>query len=519
MTRMRDIIKRYALSNIVSGLLFMVAPLTWTSPFGVAYLVSAGHGEIPCKKVLPGAIIGCLIGKGGFGAFMGGLIGYVLSYMFHLRASWNPKSSLSALSFVSCILPGLSYHLPYSVYDSVTVLFVSVISMAACPVFSPLLRDAGSRRFQFNKEERVSFLFLCAVLISGLMYLYKPLGALAAGLFALVFSFSGVPHALLAALVSASGLMMGNAAPSQAALILFSAASAGAVSKHGSWAQAAMFLIGVPLSAYFGFDRVNAFILLSAAVYPWIPRALIAQSLRYAGFFDESSHSFLTASAFRRHLSPKGKTVCGDCGMVEKLPGGRMLFALADGMGTGKEARNMSENALMHAKSLFHAPLNGAEAMKCINLLSQGKENHTTMDLCLIDLVTGRTEFIKNGAEATWITGRGLLRRIEGEALPIGTLLNAPPVRKQACLAPGDSIIMATDGLINAIGALDEVEKTILENQNRPPCEICAALINKAKSAPEDKRKDDMSIMCIKISGKKARIRALPQKSAVKKAG
>ena len=517
---------KYGLWNLVCGILFLISPLSWTSPVGIAFLCAAGHGGIPQKKVLFGCLIGSLLGDGGFGGLIGGVFGYTLCRMLNARSVIFPKSTLSLCALVSCLIPGLSKHLPYSPYDAVTVVFSSVIAMAACPVFSPLLIEKGNQALQMNREEKTAFLFLCAMLISGLMYLFAPIGALTAGLFALMFSYNGVMHALLASLIAGAGLLIGNASPAQAALILFSSAAAGSVHKYGLWAQAGMFLIGVPLSAYFGFERANAFMLAAACVYPWISKAFIVKTLRFLGFFDESSHSFLTAGAVRRHIAPKGKTICGDSGLSEKLPGGRMLFALSDGMGTGQDARMMSDRALSNVKTIFSAPLPGNEAMKCVNLLTQEKDRHATMDICLMDLVTGRTEFIKNGAEPSWIIGRGKVQRIEGEALPVGVLPCAPSARKTAVLSPGDKVFMATDGLLCALGGADEAEALLVENQFSPPSDLCARIIKTAKKAPAEKQKDDMSVLCIKIAGKSARIQALPrpktpakQSALVKKAG
>lgn len=503
--RVFDWLKKHMLSNLCAFLLFLASPLKWTSPFGVAFLAAAGHGEMKWDGVMIGSALGAVFGKGGFGGFAGGLMAYTLCGIFHRRDYPNPKSKLSLAAFGCCLFPAYVYHLPYSAYDAVAATFASVIAMAACPAISPLCMSGIKRSMQLTKEECAAFFVLLAVMISGLTELYAPVGCFFAGLISLTLAFSGLFASLIGALIAAVGILIGSAAPSECALLFLSAAAAGAVSRYGAWAQSGMFLVGIPLSAYFGFHINSACILLSAAVYPWIPRAWIAQASRFLGFYDEAHSVFLTANAARRHIAPRGMTVCGDAGLAEKLSGGRMLFMLADGMGTGEAARKMSDHVIRYTKDLFHSPLETEDRMKCINALSEKeKEMHSTIDICLLDTITGKTEFIKNGAEPCWILSRYEIKRFEGEALPIGTLSSAPSAYIMAQVKPGDSVFMATDGLLNALGGADSAEQILFENKTLSPSALCAEMIKRAKNAPDDLKKDDMSALCIKISGKSA---------------
>lgn len=503
-------IKENYFANLCAFLLFLASPLEWTSPFGVAFLAAAGHGGMKWDSVFWGSALGAVIGKGGFGGFAGGLMAYTLCGIFHGRDEVNPKSRMSLAAFACCLFPALTYHLPYSAYDALAATFASVIAMAACPAISPVCMKGIKRRIQLNKEECTAALIVFSVMISGVTELYAPVGCFFAGLFALTFSFGGLFSSLIGALTAVVGLLIGSAAPDECALLFLSAAAAGAVSKYGGWAQSGMFLIGLPLSAYFGFHINSACILLSAAVYPWMMRAFSAQVLRCLGLYDETHAAFLKANTARRHIAPRGMKVCGDAGLAEHLPGGRMIFMLADGMGTGQTARDTSERVIGYARDLFHSPLRTEEAMKCINALSEKeKEMHSTIDICLLDTITGKTEFIKNGAEPCWILSGYGIRRFEGEALPIGALPNAPSSHLLAKVNPGDSVFMATDGLINALGGADRTERILLENKNLSPAALCAEMIQKAKKAPADRKKDDMSALCIRISGKIASPRAV----------
>lgn len=518
-------IKNLFFSNLCAFLLYMISPLPWTSPFGVAFLAAAGHGEIKWNRVMIGSLLGVIIGEGGFGGLAGGLIAYTLSGIFKKRGTVNPKSALSLAAFGGCLFPALAYHLPYSTYDAVAAIFASVIAMAACPAISPIVTRSIKGKIQLTLDERTAFLFLCAMMLSGFTEAYAPLGGLFSGLFALVFSFGGVLSALIGALTSSVGLLMGSAAPSSAALVFLIAAASGAVCQYGAWAQSGMFLIGIPLCAYFGFDEVNACMLMAAAVYPFLPRSFTAQFLRYFDLSGKNLHTFLSAGVYRRHIAPMGETVCGDAGFSDKLPGGRMLFLLADGMGTGENARKMSEQAIRNAKSLFCAPLDQTDALMCVNALSlSSQESHSTLDGVFVDMITGRAEFFKNGAEPCWIIGRYGVKQLEGSALPIGAIDRAPAWQHTEMLLEGDKIFMATDGLLNALGGA-ETAKTLLNHLKAlAPQTILNEMIKRAQKAPPDKRKDDMSAMLIAFTGKPARSHAVlrllgKENEKVKKAG
>ena len=510
MRRIFHQIKEHVFFNLCAFLMFMMSPIAWTSPFGAAFLAAAGHGEIQWNRVLIGSVLGAIFGKGGFGALAGGLMAYTMSGIFKKRGTVNPQSALSIAAFAGCLFPAYVYHLPYSAYDTLAATFAAVIAMAACPAISPIVARGIQDKTYLSPDERTAVLFLCAMMLSGLVELYAPVGGLFAGLFALVFSFGGVFSALIGALVSSVSLLMGSAAPSAALLVFLTSAAAGAVSRYGVWAQSGMFLIGIPLCAYFGFDRVNGCILLAAAVFPLLPRSFPAQVIRVFDPTNRNMHSFLTAGVYRRHIAPAGESVCGDAGFSEKLPTGYMLFLLADGMGTGENARKMSERAIRNARSLFSAPIDRADALMCVNALSiSGQENHSTLDGVFVDMLTGRAEFFKNGAEPCWVIGRYGVKQLEGGALPVGAVDFAPAWIHTEMLSPGDRIFMATDGLINALGGAEKTNMLLHHMKAFAPQSILNGVIRQAKKAPIENRKDDMSAMLIEFSGKTAHPRRI----------
>lgn len=487
--------------NLAAALLQLVAPLAWTSPFGAAYLAAAGYGGLSILQVAPGAVLGAVLGRGGFGAAAGGILAFTAAELLRSRADANARGAAALTALVFCLVPCLSFHIAGGAYDVISGILCAVAAMAACPVFCGFVNDASAGRMTLNEEESVSFLLLVCLCLAGSIRLFAPLGFFLTGLFALALSFGGVFSALAGALAGSAALLFGDAGGSEIAVLLLSASFSGVMCVRGAFLQSAAFLMGIPLFIYFGAERQSLFLFASAAVYPWIPRAYRAHALRYLGFFRDKPKRYLFATSARRHLPAPGKRAVGDTGFTEALKNGRMLFMLADGMGTGDAARRASSRALSYAREMFAAAITPLEAMKCINALclEEKSEMHTTLDVCLLDLVTGRAHFVKSGAEPAWILGKRGITRVEGEALPLGVLSDAPGDMKSVMLEPEDLVFMATDGLICALGGTERTQKALAGLRFFPASAVCAGMIKKARAASRGRWKDDMSCLCIRV--------------------
>jgi len=515
---------RYGFWNIAAFLAMAFSPVRWACPFGCAFLGAAGYGSLSVFRVMPGAVLGALIGNGGLAGAAGGFLSYLAAGFFRDRETADVRGTVSLIALAGCLLPAASFHLAGGTYDLIVCALSSFAAMAACPALMPFVNGRMEERLSADSEERVALFLMTAVCLSGLTALCAPAGYFASGLFALLMAFGGLTSALIGALVGGSGILMGGGEALLIVLLFLCCAAAGALSGKSSILQSALFLIGIPLSVYFEIGRESVFLLLAASAYPWIPRAYKACFLRYIGLFSENTHVYLTAACARRHAPGENGRIPGDAGAVERLAGGRMLFMLADGMGMGSEARKISVKALDSAKNLFCSHLSDAEIVKCINALcAGGEEMHTTLDICHVDLVTGRVKFIKNGAEPAWIVGRKGVIRIEGEALPLGVLPEAPACVKSGTVEPGDMLFMATDGLVRALGGADSTECALMTMKNHTASRLCAEMMKKAFSAQPHMRKDDMSALCARIllknpSERQRRFLPLPE-AEMKKAG
>ena len=66
-------------------------------------------------------------------------------------------------------------------------------------------------------------------------------------------------------------------------------------------------------------------------------------------------------------------------------------------------------------------------------------------------------------------------------------------------LRPGDAIIMATDGLVNALGGEPAAEAWFQTLSTLSPAAFCTASLKEARSRNRAARPDDMSILCARI--------------------
>lgn len=485
-------------TNIVGLFFGMLTPVPWAAPFAAGLAAASGATDTALSVVLPGALCGCLL-AGDPGAFLGCVLAYILARIL-IRLRPARCEAFSAVSGgMGCLLPAIARHLDQGFYPLATAVLAALLAMAAAPALTPLFRRDCLRARTLSADERVSLHLAAAVLVAGITRLWEPAGLFAAGLLALTLSGGGVAAGALGAFTAGVGLLIEGQGALMPSLLLISAGCAGALWAVGAWARALAFLIGIPLSYYLGWDVRAAFLLGAAVAHPLIPERFSARMRMQLLSSQPSLHARLRVTASRRHAAPEGGA-CGDTGAIEKAPDGRVILLLADGMGTGEGARRLSRRALALAREFLECGLNEFTAYRAINRLSDGgREAFSTLDVCEIDPVTGTARFHKCGSEPTWLLRGRTARRIEGASLPVGVVAEATPSVASAHLRPGDAIIMATDGLVNALGGEPAAEAWFQTLSTLSPAAFCTAALKEAQSRNRAARPDDMSILCARI--------------------
>ena len=172
-----------------------------------------------------------------------------------------------------------------------------------------------------------------------------------------------------------------------------------------------------------------------------------AAALQAADFASETS-LWMTASA---RAAARGS---GDAAAACGLPDGSLAFILSDGMGRGMKAAAESAPAVRKLRRMLKDGLAAREAIKTLNLYMIDKngdsENFATIDMAIINKNTGRADFYKMGAAASFLARGGRVRRIEAPALPAGILSQASLAHTTLQLAAGDVVVMVSDGIAEA---------------------------------------------------------------------
>ena len=152
-------------------------------------------------------------------------------------------------------------------------------------------------------------------------------------------------------------------------------------------------------------------------------------------------------------LRPRnGETICGDTVVSFQRPGGQWCLLLADGMGSGENARKESALTCRLLRQFLEAGIEPEAALKTLNsamaLRGADTGSFTTVDLVTCRPENGETAFYKFGAAPSYVKKGGTVRRITGGTLPVG-LRGAPaaPDVTAVTLAPGSFVVMISDGV------------------------------------------------------------------------
>ncbi|MBE7012382.1 MAG: stage II sporulation protein E [Ruminococcaceae bacterium] len=187
--------------------------------------------------------------------------------------------------------------------------------------------------------------------------------------------------------------------------------------------------------------------------------------------------------------------------------GGKYVITLSDGMGTGKRASMESQAIIELLDSFLQAGFDKHLAVELINsvmILKSANEDFVTLDMCIIDLHTGEVEFIKTGAEPSYIKQGECVETVRASSLPVGLMPEMEVATFARRVEDGDTIVMVTDG-VESKKSGDKWIKGFMENTGTVSAnELAAQLLNKAIEENDGKTHDDMTVISLKIRKKVA---------------
>ena len=193
--------------------------------------------------------------------------------------------------------------------------------------------------------------------------------------------------------------------------------------------------------------------------------------------------------------------ISGDTHSVLRISDDKFLVALSDGMGSGKEAENISSVSLSLIESFYKAGMNSNLILATVNkLLSINTEDSfTALDVAVINLKDGIADFIKYGAPYGFIINEGAVKIIEGNTLPLGILEDLAPSVAQTKISDGDMLVLLTDGISDAFGSSSAVIDFLRTVPAKNPQTLSNQILAKAISLNGGKHLDDMTALAVRI--------------------
>lgn len=207
-------------------------------------------------------------------------------------------------------------------------------------------------------------------------------------------------------------------------------------------------------------------------------------------------------------LTKSKSELSGDSMLNIRLKDGKYLVAISDGMGTGKEAKKSSTQALRLLENLLLSGFDKNISLDLINtaLMNQSNEIFATLDIAIIDLYMGTIEFIKSGACPTYIKNKKKVQIIKSNSLPAGIVGETDIQTFDKDIVQGDILVMCSDGILDSNIEYKNKElwlKYMLEDiETTNTKKIANLILNEAVDNNFGVVKDDMSIMVCKFMKK-----------------
>jgi len=173
---------------------------------------------------------------------------------------------------------------------------------------------------------------------------------------------------------------------------------------------------------------------------------------------NQNGNEFKQADKFRIETgiavkSARGQKVSGDTYKLIDFLEDKYIMILSDGMGIGKEAKQMSGTLVDMYTDMAENNVSAEMITTIIGSFSQyisNSEKIITLDSTLINLITGECEIIKIGGAPTFIIKKDSVDIIYSDTLPMGIFEDVEYYKESVFLESGDIIVTVSDGVIDS---------------------------------------------------------------------
>jgi len=201
-------------------------------------------------------------------------------------------------------------------------------------------------------------------------------------------------------------------------------------------------------------------------------------------------------------VTKDGSEISGDTHTVLKTDNGKCIVALCDGMGSGNRAEKMSETSIGLVENFYRAGFDNDTILSCVNhlLVGSGNEVFCAVDMCVVDLTNGLTDFIKLGAPVGLVKSQGTVEIVNGSSLPLGVLEEMKPSITKKALSENDMTVLFSDGVTDSFNDPNALAQIFAETSCTNPQSVAEMIMSKAVAACGGKAKDDMTVLVAKIA-------------------
>ncbi len=193
--------------------------------------------------------------------------------------------------------------------------------------------------------------------------------------------------------------------------------------------------------------------------------------------------------------------ISGDNFSFLEMDNGNLLLGLSDGMGSGSSACKESEMVLDLVERFLEAGFSVETAIRMMNsaMVMKGADDiYSSMDLCQVNLYSGRATLYKIGASSTFIKSGERVECIASQTLPVGAQAAVDIEIQEISLKSGDFVVMMTDGVLEYLHVPDaeETMQEIIESiETNNPGILAKKIMERVMLFTGGRVQDDMTIL------------------------
>lgn len=203
----------------------------------------------------------------------------------------------------------------------------------------------------------------------------------------------------------------------------------------------------------------------------------------------------------------------GDTLEIVERPNGGVSAVLADGQTSGKGAKTISTMVVRKVIGLLAEGVrDGAAARAASDYLftERGGKVSACLNILSADLETATIVITRNNPSPVFVARGDVIECITAESSSIGTSRNIRPSITEFPLESGITIVMFTDGIINAGDRTGQsldlctLLTAMLEDQQPTAREIADNVLNQALRLDQNRPNDDMSVVVMRVEPEEA---------------